>query len=487
MNPENDPTRSMPSAHEAERAVLSLAFQNANAVITQLPWLTVDHFHHPAHACLWKEFQKLTSDNRPVDLVSVLESLKDSGTLNAVGGPGELAEIFSLGAAPSSLEDFSRRLKEKYCRRGGLSSLWNATDALWDESTDYQEALAAAQAALFELQRTDTLHRAFEPSKPIVFRSLDRIQDMFKRRGHTTRGMGFGFTDLDRMTMGFPAGNVVVIGGRASMGKSALMMNFAENLALGCGHYPEFKQEGQTVAVITLEMSKDEMVDRIILGRAKIGASTIRMGIVSRESISKITAVGQEVAAASDKLQFLDTSCLDIVTLGSMLRQFVVRCGCKVVVIDYLQLLKSRSKAAMTNRYLEIGEITRFLKEIAKELGVVMIVGAQISRKAEERRGSRPQLSDLRESGDIEQDADVVLIVHRPFYYAQEQEKEDRDNDDIFVDALDGTRVQKANLIIAKNRGAATGEISLGFRPDIVRFESLTARLLSNNPDQRQH
>lgn len=481
--PANDPNRPMPSAHEMERAILCCAMQNADVTLSRLRSLTIDHFYHPAHACLWHEMTVLHDEGKPIDIQSLAQRLIDRNLLNETGGPMALADIISMSAVPAHLDYYADMVKEKHVRRAGLLALSQAQTALWDESMPYSDALTAASEVIFDLQKKEGAKREFRQVKPLVFEAVENIQAVAKRRGHVTGGIATGFTDLDRRLMGTKPGQMIIIAGRPAMGKTAFMMNIAENIATGSGHFGEFDQQPLPVAVVSLEMGGAELMQRMLLSRSKISLLRLRDGFMEKD-MSGLHRVAGELGKAP--LHILDTSGLDIISLASLLRQFVPANGIKVVCVDYLQLLKSTSRAAQSNRYVEVGEVSRGLKSIAKELGITLFVAAQIGRKAEERRDAIPRLSDLRESGDIENDADIIGMLHRPLYYANDKDKEDRDNDDLYTDDINENRIEKATLIIGKHRGGPVGEVPLGWRGELARFESLRNKLNSNNPNEQE-
>lgn len=500
MNPANNPTRSLPSAYESEQAILSLVLQHADLALPKLAWITPDHFHMPSHGEMWKTIQEMAEGGKPLDLVSVTQRLMDKGTLEAHGGPGAIAEIFNIASSPASLDHYAGTVAEKFRRRVGLKVAADVAAAFWDESTPVNDALVAAQEKLFSLQKKEGGRQQFRDAKTVVLEAIDGIQAAIKRRGHVTVGVASGFTDIDRTHMGLKPREVTILGGRPGNGKSALMLNIAENVALGCGHFPEFDQPPAGVLLVGLEMSDVQNMKRMILGRAGVDIRRMRDGFVetkakdanvNKTQLRDIIEAGNALAATNFHL--LDTSGLDITTLASLLRQKCQHANIKLVIVDYLQLLKSKSKAAQSSRYVEIGDISRGIKDIAKQLDVHMLVGAQLGRDADREAG--PRISDLRESGDIEQDADNVWLIDRPFKRATDNQKMNEDDDEIYCDLpakfgtnKDGStlRVERARLLIAKQRDGPNADIDLAWRPEITRFSSTTTKLFTNNADERQ-
>jgi replicative DNA helicase len=289
------------------------------------------------------------------------------------------------------------------------------------------------------------------PTKELVMEAIEQIEKLYETRGSVT-GLPTGFIELDRMTSGLHAAEMIVIAARPSMGKTALAMNIAEHVAM---------EIGKAVAVFSLEMSSQQLVQRILCSRAKVDLQRVRNGFLSERDFPNLTAAASQVAAA--KMFIDDTAGLSITELRAKARRLKSQQDIQLIVIDYLQLLRSMSRRAQDNRKLEISEISAGIKALAKELNLPIIVIAQLNRQPDTRakEGGRPRLSDLRESGSIEQDADLVGLLVRPEYYETDDEAK-----------LE--RAGEAELIIAKQRNGPTGDVPLTFLKQYTRFESRT-------------
>jgi replicative DNA helicase len=287
------------------------------------------------------------------------------------------------------------------------------------------------------------------PTKALVMEAIERIEKLYENRGSVT-GLSTGFVELDRMTSGLHAAEMIVIAARPAMGKTAFAMNIAEHVSMDIG---------KAVAVFSLEMSSQQLVQRILCSRAKVDLQRVRNGFLSERDFPNLTAAASQVAAA--KMFIDDTPGLTITELRAKARRLKSQHDIQLIVIDYLQLLRSMSRRAQDNRQLEISEISAGIKGLAKELALPIIVIAQLNRQPEARakEGGRPRLSDLRESGSIEQDADLVGLLVRPEYYETDDEAKQE-------------RAGEAELIIAKQRNGPTGDVPLTFLKQYTRFET---------------
>jgi len=306
---------------------------------------------------------------------------------------------------------------------------------------------------------------------------VQQIDQIRKNRGHVTEGLATGFTDFDRTTMGLKPGTFTVIAARPAMGKTALAQCAVENIGTGTGHYREYNQPAQKIVFISLEMSSEELVQRMLLSRARITLKKLRTGMFSKDEMKNL----QDSVAAfmQSHILFWDTTDLSIQEIRSKMRAAKKNHGITAIILDYLQLVKSNTRSAKGNREREVTEVAEGFKHMAKELGVPVIALAQLNRESENRgTNGKPKMSDLRESGGIEQAADNVALLWRPAYYKPEAPSD--------FEGTDETWQQKAFLILTKHRNGPTGEIPMKWTGELTRFESETDHLMSNNEEHHQ-
>jgi replicative DNA helicase len=318
----------------------------------------------------------------------------------------------------------------------------------YDQQGEIDPLLDEAEKEIFAITG-EHVKTEIVPTKDLVMEAIEQIEKLYENRGSVT-GLPTGFVELDRMTSGLHAAEMIVIAARPSMGKTALAMNIAEHVAMDIG---------KAVAVFSLEMSSQQLVQRILCSRAKVDLQRVRNGFLSERDFPNLTAAASQVAAA--KMFIDDTPGLTVTELRAKARRIKSQHDIQLIVIDYLQLLRSMSRRAQDNRQLEISEISAGIKALAKELSLPIIVIAQLNRQPDARakEGGRPRLSDLRESGSIEQDADLVGLLVRPEYYETDDEAKQE-------------RAGEAELIIAKQRNGPTGDVPLTFLKQYTRFES---------------
>jgi replicative DNA helicase len=452
-----DPHRTLPHSADAEKGVLGSALISpVEAINACVQRITPAHFFVPAHATIYELLVKFWDEKHPIDLITLTQALADGGRLAEVGGPAAVAELFSFVPTAANLDYYLDILREKYILRTIITACTEAAGRAYETGEDVDTLLDEVEQKVFAITSARTTGQ-LPAIKDLVFEAVRNIEALFERRGAAS-GLTTGFADFDAMTDGLHESEMIVIAARPSMGKTALAMNIAEHVAVDL-HKP--------VAVFSLEMSAQQLVQRLICSRARVSLKKIKDGFVPMTDFPKLT--GAATAFADSGFYIDDTSGLSILELRAKARRLKAQHDIQLIVIDYLQLLRSDSRRAKDNRQLEIAEISYGIKALAKELRLPIIVLAQLNRKPEERKGGRPMLSDLRESGSIEQDADVVGLLVRSEYYA-----EDRD------DAEPGKSAGEAELIIAKQRNGPVGDVPLTFVKEFTRFES---RARSNQPD----
>ena len=447
MSGEIDAARIPPQALDAERSVLGSMLLSRDAIATAIQNLEDEAFYREAHRKIWRVIIELFDKSEPVDMVTLVEELKRRKELEGVGGVSYLTTLDQYVASAGNVEHYCKIVREKATLRRLIDVGTGIVGQAYDGREDPADLLDRAEQSIFAISDA-RLRTGFQPMRQLVLQGYSAIEEYRQRKVHVT-GVPSGFYDLDEMTAGFQKSDFVVIAGRPSMGKTALAMNIAENVAVRAK-----SKDRQTVAVFSLEMSREALVQRLLCSQAKVDIHKIRRGYASAEEYKRLQNSAAQLHEASIYID--DTAAIGILEMRAKARRLVSEVPLGLIVIDYLQLIRGPQDAE--NRQQEISSISRSLKALAKELQVPVIALSQLSRAVETRGGSkRPMLSDLRESGAIEQDADVVLFVYRPEVYETDPAK------------MDG----KAEIIIAKQRNGPTGSVDLAFIRECTRFESL--------------
>jgi replicative DNA helicase len=439
-----------PQSIDAEKAVLGSCLISQNALAVAIPLLKEESFYHPSHRKIWRAYLDLFEKNRPVDLVTLSDYLKSRNELEDIGGTAFLTGLDVLVSTPSNVEHYCNIVLDKATLRRLIDVGDNIVAQAYDERVESREQVDRAERSVFEIA-TKQLRTGFLALHQLVLHAYSAIEEYRQKKVHVT-GVPSGFADLDEMTAGFQKSDFVVIAGRPSMGKTSFALNVAENVAVRAK-----KAERYAVGIFSLEMSKESLVQRLICSLAKVDIHKIRRGYASHQEYKEL----QDAAARLHEAPiFIDDSAsigiLEIRAKARRLAAMTMDAPLGMIIVDYLQLI--RGPESSENRQQEISAISRSLKALAKELQIPVVALSQLSRAVETRGGTkRPMLSDLRESGAIEQDADVVLFVYRPEVYETDPEKRDG----------------KAEIIISKQRNGPIGSIDLAFRSECTRFESL--------------
>lgn len=446
-----DTHRVVPHSIEAEKAVLSSMLQAPSECIGQAMEgkLFPELFYNEGRQILYRTIVELYDEGKPADPIAMTDLLRDRRQLDLIGGPSELAEILTFVASAADFGYYSGKLKDKYILRQVISASNANISKAYDDVPSVTDLLDGFERDVLAIREGMESEGGIQGIQHYLMEAIQQIQDMFDNPGKVS-GIQTGFRDFDKKTQGLQGGQMIVIAARPSMGKTSLAMNIVENVSL---------KSKIPVAVFSLEMTSQQLVQRMLCSQASIPMHKMLGGLLSeKRDFSKLQRAAGQLAEA--KVFIDDTPSLSIMALRAKARRLKKQHDIGLIAIDYLQLLRSESKRAQDNRQQEVSEISSGVKALAKELNVPIIVLAQLNRSPETRSGSnRPMLSDLRESGSIEQDADLVGLLMRDAYYAQsEQEKEE----------LAG----KATLIIAKQRNGATGDVHLTFREELMRFET---------------
>lgn len=430
-----------PQNLDAEMAVLGSMLLEEDALVQATEFLEARAFYKEAHRRIFAAMLSLYQEHVAVDLVTLTDELKKHNLLDEVGGPSYLATLTSLVPTAANVEHYCRIVKERAILRSLIKAAAQITTDCYEDTTAPDILLDQAEQRIFEIA-SQKVKGDVVSLKELIKSSIETIDALYQRKGFIT-GLATGFTELDQMLAGLQPSDFVVVAGRPAMGKSSL--------ALGMAEYAAVVQK-MPVALFSLEMSKEHVVQRMLCSHARINAHSVRTGMLSTSDWPKLTQAAGKLSEAP--LFIDDTPGLSILELRAKARRLRSRHGIGLLILDYLQLMEERTQSE--NRQQEIAVISRNLKALARELQVPVVAVSQLSRAPERRETFRPRLSDLRESGAIEQDADVVLMLFREDYYNPTDENQ-------------GT----AEVIVAKQRNGPTGSVKLAFLKEYTRFENL--------------
>lgn len=438
--------RRLPQSLDAEKAVLGCILLSPSDVIDMCAQrIDVKHFYFPAHAQIYEVMLDLWQKSKPIDLITLTQELTDLTVIDQVGGAAAISEIYTFVPTAANVDYYLDILCEKGLLREIITTCTEFAGRGYDELADAKGFLDDVEKSILKIG--EDRYKADLPSmKELVNEAIVGIEELYKNRGGIT-GLPTGFSKLDEMTNGLHGSEMIVLAARPSVGKTAFAMNIAEYVAIDAN---------RPVAVFSLEMSKQQLVQRLLCSRARVNLKNIRSGMLGKQDLPNIFRASGELAKSNIFID--DTAGLSILELRAKCRRLHQRFGIEFIVIDYLQLLRSPSRRAQDNRQIEIAEISSGIKSLAKELNIPILVLAQLNRQSEQGTGRKPRISDLRESGSIEQDADVVCLLTRPELYAKDDEAKEEDSG-------------KAELIIAKQRNGPIGEIPLTFLKEFTRFE----------------
>ncbi len=438
-----------PQATDMEHAVLGALMIDKDAFSIVSEILRPETFYEPRNQKIYQAIQTLNMSERPVDIMTVTEQLKKDGTLEDVGGPAYIMELSSHVASSAHIEYHSRVLAQKFMARQLISFASVIETKAFDETQDVDELMQEAEGSLFELSQKN-MRQDYTQIDPVVKNAVEILQRAAANTDGLT-GISTGYTDLDDKTSGWQNSDLVILAGRPAMGKTAFALSLAKNIAV---------DDRVPVAFFSLEMSNVQLVNRLISNVCEISGKKILNGQLDQEEWKRLDSRLRRLQGAP--LYIDDTPGMSIFELRTKARRLVREKGVRMIMIDYLQLMNANG-ARFGSRQEEVSTISRSLKGLAKELDIPILALSQLNRGVEGREGNegkRPMLSDLRESGAIEQDADMVLFVHRPEYYR------------IFTDDHGNDLRGMAQIIIAKHRKGATGDVLLNFRGEFTRFQN---------------
>jgi replicative DNA helicase len=441
-----------PHSMECEQGVLGCCLLEPNQCIGECIEKLKDDGHEAfydlRHQTIYAALATMFNAREPVDIITLQQRLKDNQLLEQVGGIAYLAQLQDAVPSAANLSYYLDYVQDKFLLRRMIATCTDVVGRVYDYEGEVDALLDEVEKEILRINESRA-QTSMVGVKDLVNRAVTSIENYFSRKG-VLNGLGTGFPDLDRMTDGLHGGEMIVIAARPSMGKTSLAMNMAESIVL---------EQGLPVGVFSLEMSAESLVMRMLCSIARVNLRSIREGFMSEADFPKLTSAAGRLARAP---LFIDDSAgLSILQLRARARRMHQQHGVKLFVIDYLQLLHSTARRSQENRQQEIADISSGIKALAKELKVPIIVLAQLNREIEKDKSRKPRLSDLRESGAIEQDADVVGLLYKP--------TSGEDEDGVPAEEADGLPV---NLLIAKQRNGPTGDVNLTFLKSYTRFES---------------
>jgi replicative DNA helicase len=438
--------RTPPHSLEAEQGVLGSMLISPRDIIAEcIEKINEQYFYVPAHQTIYAVLVDLWNGGQAIDLITFTQILRDRNLLDVVGGASAVTSLFTFVPTAANVGYYLEIVREKYILREIIAACTESVRRSYEEQDEVNELLDEVEQRIFAVGE-DRFKGQMVAMKDQVMEAIETIEKLYENRGGIT-GISTGFIELDRMTNGLHPSEMIVIAARPSMGKTALAMNIAEHVAIN---------SKLPVAVFSLEMSSQQLVQRLLCSRARVNLQKVREGFLADRDFPSLTAAASKLAEA--KIYIDDSAGLSILELRAKARRLKAQQDVQLVIVDYLQLLRSTSRRAQDNRQLEISEISAGLKALAKELKIPVIVVAQLNRQPEARTGGKPRLSDLRESGSIEQDADLVGLLVRPEIYEEDEEAR-------------AEKSGEAELIIAKQRNGPIGEIPLTFLKEFTRFE----------------
>jgi len=432
-----------PQNIEAEQSVLGGILIENEAINKVMEILSAEDFYRDAHRKIFYALTNLSERDEPADLITLTNELRKINQLDSVGGASYITSLIDSVPTAANIQYYAKIIKEKALLRKLIETSTEIITQSYQDRGEVEEFLDEAERAFFQISE-DRVRPSFYPIRYIVKESFKTIEKLFEKKELVT-GVPSGFRDLDQKTAGFQRSDLIIVAGRPSMGKTAFCLNLAEYAAI---------EKRIPVAIFSLEMSKEQLVIRMLCSEAHVEGNRLRTGFLNESDWPRLTLAAGNL---SDAPIFIDDSAaLSVLELRAKARRLNAEHGLGLIVVDYLQLMKGRARTE--SRQQEISEISRSLKALAKEINIPVIAVSQLSRRTEERQGMRPQLSDLRESGAIEQDADLILFIYR---------------DEVYNRAEDNPNRGKAEVIIGKQRNGPIGKIELAFLDKYTTFKEL--------------
>lgn len=429
-----------PQNREAEMSVLGAMLFEEAALVRAVELLRPEYFYDENHRQIFESMQALFERNRPVDLVTLADELRKRNLLEPIGGVSYLTQLTAMLPTAAHVEHYAHIVKEKAILRSLIQNSTQIVQHCFENENDAANILDQAEKMIFDISQ-HRIEGKFFSLKEIIHHSMETIDKLYQRKEHVT-GLATGFHEFDTKTAGLQSSDFIIVAGRPSMGKSAFVSCLCEHVGIILK---------KPIAFFSLEMSKEQLVQRMLCSHARVDAQKVRTGYLSHQDWPKLTSAAGKLSEAP--LFIDDTPAQTVLEMRAKARRLKMQHNIQLIVVDYLQLMRGVGRAE--SRQQEISEISRSLKALARELSVPVVAVSQLSRAVESRTGNRPQLSDLRESGAIEQDADLVVFLFREEYYNPTEENRN-----------------KAEAIIAKQRNGPVGSIELIFLKEWTRFDN---------------
>ncbi len=436
-----------PQAIEVEEAVLGALMLERDAYVTVADYVDTNSFYKEEHQKIFDAIKALSTNEKPVDLLMVTQELKDRNQLEEIGGPAYITQLTRRVASAAHIEFHARIIAQKFIQRELIRVSSEIQTRSYDDTLDVDDLIDYSESALFQVAQGN-IKKETVPIKPILNEAILQIEKA-KNQKEGLSGVPSGFTALDRITSGWQRTDLVIVAARPSMGKTAFVLSMARNMAVN---------HDKKVALFSLEMSSIQLVTRLISSETELGSQKLKSG---RLEDWEWEHLNRKISSLDKAPMFIDdTPALSVFEFRAKCRRLKMQYDIDIVIVDYLQLMTAASDSR-GSREQEVSTISRSLKAIAKELDIPILALSQLNRSVESREGRRPQLSDLRESGAIEQDADIVLFIHRPEYFG------------ITEDESGNSLIGVAEIIIAKHRNGATGDIHLSFKKELAKFSDM--------------
>ena len=452
--------RLQPRDIDLEQAVLGALMLETDAYAVVCDMLTPETFYEPTHSLIFEAIRTLGAAQQPIDMLTVTEQLRLDGNLDKIGGPLYISELTSRVTSSANIEFHARILAQKFVARQLITFAGNLETQAFDESNDIDDVLQVAEARIFEISQRNVKKQVTQID-PVIAQAIEQIQNAANRETGLS-GLASGYHALDKVTSGWQNSDLIIIAARPAMGKTAFVLSMAKNMAVNYN---------TPIAIFSLEMSNLQLVNRLISNVCEIEGEKIKSGRLDEREWDQLMSRVKNLQSAP--LFIDDTPALSILDLRTKARRLVSEHGIKMIIIDYLQLMNAAGMK-FGSREQEVSMISRSLKGLAKELNIPIIALSQLNRSVESRSDDkRPQLSDLRESGAIEQDADIVCFIHRPEYYLKSG-----------VNAEGHDIRGLAQFIIAKHRSGSVEDIDMRFRNKFARFENWTPNDIDSGHDE---
>lgn len=447
-----------PQAIDLEEAVLGAIMLEKDAIISVADLVTPESFYKEVHQIIYRSILDLSRDLQPIDLLTVTEALRKTNQLDAIGGPYFLTQLTNKVASAAHIEFHARIITQKYIQRELIRIASEVQEKAFDNSLDVDDLIDFAERQIFEVAMGN-VKKETQKIDTVIDQALKRIEEL-SSRAEGFSGVPSGFTRLDRITSGWQPSDLIIIAARPSMGKTALVLSMMRNMAI---------DHKKAVVIFSLEMSSIQLVNRMIVAETELPSEKIRNGHLKKYEWEQLEIKLKQLVEAPIFID--DTPAISVFELRAKARRLKIQHDIKLLIVDYLQLMSGPPEAA-GNREQEVSTISRSLKAIAKELNIPIIALSQLNRSVELRSGDkRPQLSDLRESGAIEQDADLVIFIHRPERFGLHQDAEGNSTKGL------------AEIIIAKHRNGSVGDVQLKFKEEQAKFLDMDEDFMSGIGD----